>query len=41
MIYHYGLKIKTKSLTNSEKKNFLKNFNQEPSLHIVFKDEKN
>ncbi len=32
-------KNKTESLTNIEKKNFLKNFNQEPSLHVVFKDE--
>ena len=32
-------KDKSKSLTDSQKKNFLKNFNQEPSIHIVFKDE--
>ena len=32
-------KNKNKSLKDSEKKNFIKNFNQEPSLHIVFKDE--
>ena len=33
-------KNKSKSLKDSEKKNFIKNFNQEPSLHIVFKDKK-
>ena len=32
-------KDKSKSLTDSQKKIFLKNFNQEPSIHIVFKDE--
>ena len=31
-------KDKTKLLTNTEKKNFLKNFIKEPSLHLVFKD---
>ena len=31
-------KNKSNSLRNSEKKNFLKNFNKEPSLHIVFKN---
>ena len=31
---------KTKSLTENEKTHFLKNFIKEPSLHIVFKDEK-
>ena len=33
-------KINTESLTKNEKTLFLKNFIQEPSLHIVFKDEK-
>ena len=33
-------KKKTKSLTENEKTLFLKNFIKEPSLHIVFKDEK-
>ncbi len=32
-------KNKTKNLTAKEKKDFLNNFNQEPSLHIVFKNE--
>ncbi len=32
-------KNKSKSFTDSQKKNFLKNFNQEPSIHIVFKNE--
>ena len=32
-------KNKSKSLTDIEKKKFLKNFNQEPSIHIVFKNE--
>ena len=32
---------KTISLTNNEKKIFLRNFNEEPSLHIVFKNEEN
>ena len=32
-------KNKTTSLTNEDKKLFLKNFNKEPSLHIVFKNE--
>ncbi len=32
-------KNKTNSLTDNEKKIFLKNFNKEPSLHIVFKSE--
>lgn len=31
-------KNKSNSLTHSEKENFLKNFNKEPSLHIVFKN---
>ena len=33
-------KNKTKNLTDKEKKDFLNNFNQEPSLHIVFKNAK-
>ena len=33
-------KKKAESLTENEKKLFLKNFIQEPSLHIVFKDKK-
>ena len=33
-------KNKSKSLTDSERKKFLENFNKEPSLHIVFKNEK-
>ena len=32
---------KTISLTNNEKKVFLRNFNEEPSIHIVFKNEEN
>ena len=30
----------TKNFTSSQKKNFLNNFNMEPSLHIVFRDTK-
>ena len=33
-------KNKSKSLTDSERKKFIENFNKEPSLHIVFKNEK-
>ena len=34
----FWFKNRTNSLSNSEKDIFLKNFNKEPSLHIVFKD---
>jgi len=34
----FWFKDKTDYLTTSEKENFLKNFNKEPSLHMVFKD---